>query len=264
MRRALVTGASSGIGLAFARELAASHDALVLVARDEQRLRRIAAELPGQGHEILPADLASEEGWETVARRLEQDDAPVDVLVNAAGRGTWGSYPDVALGDEEAQLNLNVTAVLRLSWVGARAFRRRGGGGIVNVSSTAAVWSTGTYAATKAWVLRATEGLAAAVEGDSVAVVCVLPGFTRTEFHERSGVDNSGIPSWLWLDPRQVARQSLQALSERRTVCIPGWQYRLLLPLVGALPMRSRRWLLRRVAPLRPDPATTPTEEGRN
>jgi uncharacterized protein len=249
---ALVTGATSGIGRAFAVELARRGHRLVLVARDGARLRQLADELPGAAHEVLVADLASDAGCRAVGERLERDQDPVDLLVNAAGLGTGGGYPDVALEQEEAQLDVNATAVLRLGWVAARAMRRRGRGAIVNIASTAAIWSVGTYAASKAWVVKATQGLAASLADDPVAVLCVIPGFTRTEFHRRSGVDNSGVRSWMWLRPETVARESLSALAAGRSECIPGRQYRILVPIARRLPARARKALLSRLAPLRP------------
>ena len=250
--RALVTGATSGIGRAFAVELARRGHALVLVARDEARLRQLARELPGGPHEILIADLADEHGCGQVELRLERDQDAVDLLVNAAGLGTSGGYPDVDLEQEESQLSVNVTAVLRLGWAAARAMRRRRRGAIVNIASTAAIWSVGTYAASKAWVVKATQGLAVSLAGDPVAVLCVIPGFTRTEFHSRSGVDNSGVSSWLWLSPESVVRDALNALAAGRTECVPGRQYRILVPIARLLPTGARKALLRQLAPLRP------------
>lgn len=247
-----MTGATSGIGRAFAVDLAGRGHRLVLVARDERRLRRTIEELPGGPHEMIAADLTTPGGCEEVARRIEADDRAVTLLINAAGMGTSGAFPEVELAAEAAQLELNVTACLRLSWTGARAMRRRGRGAIINIASTAAIWSVGTYAASKAWVITATQGLAASLAGGPVHVLCVIPGFTRTEFHLRSGVDNSGVRSWLWLTPETVAGEALQALADGRDTCIPGRQYRVLLPIVSRLPLDVRRALLRRLAPLRP------------
>jgi short-subunit dehydrogenase len=249
---ALVTGAGSGIGRAFALELARRGERIVLVGRREERLREVAAALPGGPHEVLPADLAGEGGREAVAARLRAAHAPVATLVNAAGVGTARPFPEAALADEEAQLAVNVTALMRLSWTAARAMRERGGGRIVNVASTAAVWSTGTYAASKAWVVKASEGLAASLAGDPVTVLCVVPGFTRTEFHVNSGVDNSGVAGWLWLDAGQVARESLAALERGGGRFVPSRRYRVLLPVAAVLPRTVRGRLLRRLAPLRP------------
>lgn len=240
MSVALVTGATSGIGRAFADELRRRGWALVLVARDGERLAATAAEL---GAETLVADLSTPDGCDAVVARLDG----VDLLVNAAGCGTTHRFPDEDLAVERTMLDLNVTATLLLSHAAARRQV-----GVVNIASTAAVWSTGTYAASKAWVLAATRGLADAVRPAGVRVTAVVPGFTRTEFHARSGTDAGGVRPWLWLTPEQVAREGLDAWEAGRTVCVPGRAYRVLVPVARALPDGPRSRLLRLLGPLKP------------
>jgi len=254
-RVSLVTGATSGIGRQFAVELAARGWRVVCVARDEGRLARLLQHLPGADHEILAADLATEHGVDCVASRLTQERDSVSLLINAAGSGTTAPYPDAPLAEEITMLRLNVEAVLRLSHVAAHAMALRGHGAIVNVTSTAAYWSAGTYAASKAWVLSATLGLRAQVADRGVRVVALAPGFTKTEFHARSATDASGVRPWLWLEAHQVVDEALAALSHDRAVCIPGRRYRALVETVRHLPPGGRRAVLRRLAPL--GPATT-------
>lgn len=251
-RIALVTGATSGIGRQFATELARRGWQIVCVARDEGRLAGLRDDLPGAGHEILPADLAVDHGVNSVASRLASDREPVSLLVNAAGSGTTAPYPDAPLAEEVAMLRLNVEAVLRLSHAAAHTMAVRGHGGIINVTSTAAYWSAGTYAASKAWVLSATLGLRAQVADRGVRVVALAPGFTKTEFHARSATDASGVRPWLWLEADQVVEEALAALSCDRAVCIPGRRYRALVETVRHLPPGGRRAVLRRLAPLGP------------
>lgn len=239
-RRAIVTGATSGIGRAFAQELRDRGWDLVLVARDAARLEQVAGALGGA--EVLPADLATTAGCDALVARLDS----VQLLVNAAGCGTTHRFPEEDLEVERRMLDLNVRSTLLLSH--AAASRRVG---VVNVASTAAIWSTGTYAASKAWVLAATRGLADAVRPEGVAVTVVVPGFTRTEFHERSATDASGVRPWLWLSAGQVAREGLDAWEAGRTTCVPGRVYRVLVPVAQALPDRPRTRLLRTLAPLR-------------
>ena len=240
MSVALVTGATSGIGRAFADELHRRGWDLVLVARDSARLEAVAGDL---GVEALVADLSTPAGCDSVIARL----GAVHLLVNAAGCGTTHRFPDEDLEAERTMLDLNVTATLLLSHAAARA-----GVGVVNVASTAAIWSTGTYAASKAWVLAATRGLADAVRPAGVHVTAVVPGFTRTEFHARSGTDAGGVRPWLWLTPEQVALEGLDAWEAGRAVCVPGRAYRLLVPLARALPDGARSRLLRTLGPLKP------------
>jgi len=252
-RLALVTGATSGIGAAFAAELARRGWSIVLVARDPDRLSSTAAELPGGEHSSFVADLSTDEGMRLVCERLASDVDPVELLVHAAGMGTTAPFPEAPLAEEEAMLRLNVLSALRLSHSAAHAMRARGTGGIVMISSTAAYWSAGTYAASKAWVLSATLGLAARLAGTGVRVLAVSPGFTRTEFHVRSGTNASGVQPWMWLDPAEVARDALEALDAGRSVCVPGRRYRALVETVRHLPPGGRAAVLRRLAPLRPE-----------
>lgn len=249
-RRAIVTGATSGIGKAYAQILAERGWAIVAVARDEQRLREVVDSLPAEGHEVLPADLSTIEGVDRVISRLGNESAPISLLVNAAGAGTSAPYPSASLDEEVMMLRVNVEAVLRLSHAAARVMERRGVGAIINVSSTAAYWSAGTYAASKSWVLLTSLGLRASLAGSGVRVMTVAPGFTRTEFHARSSTDASGVKPWLWLRPEDVVVESLSALARNHPVCIPGRKYKVLVELVRHLPPGGRRAILRRLAPL--------------
>ncbi len=203
MPTALITGATAGIGAEFARRLAAQGHDLVLVARDEDRLEATAADLKhrfGGAVAVLPADLADRDQCARVEARLADRDRPVDLLVNNAGFGTGHRFSRGQLADEERQLDVLVRAVLRLSHAAVGGMVERRHGGIVNVSSVAAWTPTGTYSAAKAWVTTFSEGLDAELAGIGVRVVAVAPGFTRTEFHDRAGMDMSSIPDWLWLD----------------------------------------------------------------
>jgi short-subunit dehydrogenase len=241
MPTALVTGATAGIGAEFARQLAAQGHDLVLVARDQDRLDLAAAELKhrfGGAVEVLPADLADRDQCARVEARLAAVDRPVDLLVNNAGFGTGRRFTRSRLDDEERQLDVLVRAVLRLSHAAVPGMVERGHGGVVNVSSMAAWLPAGTYAAAKAWVTTFSEGLDAELAGTGVRVVAVAPGFTRTEFHARAGMDMAGVPDWLWLDADQVVRAALAALGTRRTVVVPGRQYRLLAGLARHAPSR--------------------------
>lgn len=257
-RRVLVTGASSGIGRALAEEAARLGWATILVGRDAPRLQEVALGLPGMGHEVLVADLSVPEGIGRVAAVIRRTADAVDVVINAAGMGTTTPFPLDSAEAERIMLDVNVRAVLDLSQVAAEVMRVRGSGAIVNVSSTAAFWSAGTYAASKAWVLVATQGLANQCRPHGVQVMALVPGFTRTEFHQRSGTDASGVRPWMWLDAAEVAREAFASLAAGKDVCIPGWQYRLLVGIVRHLRPRGRAAVLRRLAPLATAKLQTP------
>lgn len=251
MSTALITGASSGIGRALAREAVRRGYRVVLVARDGARLAEVAAALPGGPHEVLVADLSTDEGIAVVEERLRDDERPVGLFIPAAGAGTSAPFPRAPLAEEETVLRINVLAVLRTVHTAANAMAARGGGAIITVASTAAYWSAGTYAAAKSWVLLTTLGLRTSMAGTGVRVMALSPGFTRTEFHARSGTDAGGVRPWLWLDADDVAREAFDDLAAGRPVSVPGRRYRALVETVRHLPPGGRARVLRRLAPLK-------------
>jgi short-subunit dehydrogenase len=230
MPTALVTGATSGIGAAFARRLAADGFDLILLARDAERLERIAAECGGA--EVVVADLATDDGLaaaEDAARRA-------DLLVNNAGFGQRGRFLEVPLEDELTMLRVHCEAVLRTTYAALPGMRERGRGGIINVASVAAFFSRGTYGASKAWVVGFSQGVAQDVPGVHVMALC--PGFVHTEFHERAGMDMSGMPELLWLNADDVVDTALRDLRRGLVVSVPSVQYKTLVGL-GKLAPRN-------------------------
>ena len=256
--RALVTGASSGIGKALATELAKRGWKLVLVARDEQKLVNLAEGLVNGPHEVLCGDLSTDSGMFDVCARIDADLEPVTLLVTAAGSGTSGAFPWSPMTEEETMLRVNVLATLRLTHTAAHAMKRRRVGGIITVASTAAYWSAGTYAASKSWVLLTTLGLRAQLDKSGVRVMALSPGFTKTEFHARSQTDPSGVKAWMWLNAEDVARQAMDDFDAGKAVCVPGRRYRALVETVRHLPPGGRSAVLRRLAPLRSQAKATP------
>jgi hypothetical protein len=232
MATAIVTGASAGIGAAFVRRLARERHDLVLVARDEARLAALARETEaayGVRVEVLPADLATDDGISRVEQRAARDDT--DLLVNNAGFGHRGRFLQVPVEDELTMLRVHVEAVLRLTTAAVRGMAERGRGDVVNVASVAAFFPRGTYGASKAWVVSFSEAVRQDLRGSGVRVLALCPGFTHTEFHERAGMDASGIPELFWLDADAVVAEGLRDLRADKPVSVPGWQYK---ALVGA------------------------------
>ena len=247
MTTALVTGATAGIGAAFARQLAARGHDLVLVARDRARLDAGARSLRefAVSVDVLPADLASDEGCRTVEERCA---AGVDVLVNNAGIGTKGAFHEVPVSDEEHLLRLNVRSVLRLTHAALPPMVARGSGSIVNVSSVAGFTPgarSATYSASKAWVTNFSESLHVQHAEHGVRVLALCPGFTRTEFHARAEMDTSGIPERLWLSADDVVRTGLADLERGRSVSIPGLQYKAVVVASRLVPPRTQRAVVR-------------------
>ncbi len=227
--RALVTGASSGIGQELARQLAAAGTDLVVVARDTERLEALKAEL-AVDVEVLTADLSELTQIQLVEHRLANPDRPIDLLINNAGFGRGGPFIE---NDREVAtdvMTVNMVAVLRLAHAAAETmsarYKRTGQrGGILNVSSMAGdlvAPNSAVYSATKAFVTSLSESIHQELADDGVAVTAVLPGFTRTEFQERAEVDTSDFPSWIWNDAADVAAQSLSALDRNQPRLVTG------------------------------------------
>ncbi|MGW6915241.1 SDR family NAD(P)-dependent oxidoreductase [Kitasatospora sp. NPDC054939] len=239
MTTALITGATAGIGAAFARKLARGGHSLVLVARDTKRLESSAAELAatyGVETEVLTADLATEEGIAAVEARLADAGRPVDLLVNNAGFGNKGAFLTVPLDDELAMLKVHIEAILRLTTAALPGMRERRRGAIVNVASVAAFLPRGTYGASKAWVVSFTQGVLRDLGGTGVRMLALCPGFTRTEFHARAGMGTGNIPAWSWLSAERVVDEAMRDLARGRSLSVPGKRYKLAVAAARLLP----------------------------
>ena len=225
---ALVTGASSGIGEAFARRLAERGHDLVLVARDEGRLEALAKELAdahGAVADVLRADLTIPDQLRAVEDRCRAAETPIELLVNNAGFGTFGAFHSLDLDGEIREIQLNVVALVRLTHAAASQMVPRGSGGILNVSSLAGYQPgpmNATYAATKAFVTSFTEAVHEELRGTGVAITVLCPGFTRTGFQETASVPASSVPGFMWQEADAVARAGLDALTKNRAVAVPG------------------------------------------
>ena len=236
---ALVTGASAGIGRAFAERLAREGSDLVLVARDRARLEELATALRdrhGVAVEVLVADLSDRAATARVCDRLADEVRPVDLLVNNAGFGLSRPFLDNDLAQEEAGLDVMVRAVLLTCHAAGRAMRARGHGGIINVSSVASFIANGTYSAEKSFVTVFSEALAGELAGTGVTVTALCPGFTRTEFHERARIAISSLPSSLWLDADVVVAQALRDMAAGKVISVPGGQWKLVTTVLRATP----------------------------
>jgi short-subunit dehydrogenase len=227
---ALITGPTSGLGAGFAHRYATDGHDLVLVARDAERLQRLADELhdeAGANVEVLTADLAVAADREKVAARLRDG---VQVLVNNAGFGTSGEFWTADFGVLQSQLDVNVTAVMQLTHAALPSMIAAGAGTVINVASVAGLLAGrgSTYSASKAWVISFSEGLANGLGDTGVGVHALCPGFVHTEFHERAGIDMAGTSSLLWLEVPDVVRDCLAGVSKGQIVIVPGLQYKVL------------------------------------
>jgi short-subunit dehydrogenase len=230
MSTALVTGATAGIGHEFATQLAARGDDLVLVARDHTRLEAVAASLRSSYDvevEVLPADLTDPAELARVEERVADRARPVDLLVNNAGFGLKGRFLDHPVDVEQAQQDVLVRAVLRLTHAALGSMVERRRGGVINVSSVAAYLPRGTYSAAKAWVNSFSDWAHHEYAGRGVTVMALCPGFVRTEFHQRLGVDRDRTaPHFLWLEPDRLVRDALADFDRGRALSIPSKRYR--------------------------------------
>lgn len=245
---ALVTGASSGIGEAFARQLAAAHTDLVLVARRADKLADLAEELAERGVrvEVLAADLTDLADRAQVGDRLADPDRPIDLLVNNAGRGAAGDFADGDLGAYRDVVELNVGALVELSHHAAVAMRARQRGWILNVSSLgghAPGPGFAVYSATKAFVTSFSESLHEELRGDGVGVTVVCPGATRTEFGAVAGTGDGGadLPEPLWQTADEVAAEGLAATAAGKAVRVTGALNRATAALSTVLPRAANR-----------------------
>ncbi|WP_040870749.1 SDR family NAD(P)-dependent oxidoreductase [Nocardia exalbida] len=235
---ALITGPTSGIGRGYATRLASLGYDLVLAARDERRLTALATEVEhrfGTRSQILVADLARAEDREQVAARLTEG---VEFLVNNAGFAHSGEFWTLPPEQLQAQLDVNVTAVVLLTRAALPSMIAAANGCVVNVASVAGLipGRGSTYSASKAYVVSFTEGLAGGLAGTGVRVQALCPGFVRTEFHQRAGIQMSSLPEALWLSVEQVVAGSLRDLEKGRVLSVPGMQYKALTTLAGAIP----------------------------
>lgn len=256
---AFVTGATAGIGAAFASRLAADGFDLVLLARDDTRLRSMAAQLQaahGVAVETLAADLSTEAGLRAAEQRAAQG---VDLLVNNAGFGHRGWFLHAPLEVELAVLRVHCEAVLRLSYAALPNMIRQRSGGLINVASVAAFVARGTYGASKAWVVAFSEAVAVETAGTGVRIMALCPGWVRTEFHQRASLDVSSVPSSLWLRPETVVNAAMRDFARGVRVSIPTARYKILVGLSRAVPRRLAAAVSARVGSRRTGRRTPPT-----
>lgn len=258
MATALITGGTSGIGAAFARQLAARGFDIVLVARDEGRLAGVAARLhadAGISVETISADLARREDVAVVAERLLDDSRPIDFLINNAGFGVHAKLLDPDTAPHEYALDVMCRAVLILGAAAGRSMLTRGHGRILNVGSIAGLITMGSYSAIKAWVNSYSEGLAVELRGSGVTVTALMPGWVETEFHTRAGIRTGSIPKPLWVDADRLVAAALRDVDRRRVISIPTVRYRVLSWFARHAPRAGVRWVSGKISSGRSDAA---------
>ena len=240
---ALITGASSGIGATFARQIAERGYDVLLVARRRSLMEKLANELQASHKitvEILAADLTTDDGLGAAEKRIDSA-GNMELLVNNAGFGTIGKFFKVDLQGQDQMHRLHVLATLRLTHAALMGMAARNKGAIINVSSVAGFWQAPgsiSYCATKAWINSFTEGLYLELKGSrsAVKVQALCPGYTYSGFHDTLGFDRSHIPKWLWMRADDVVAASLRGLEQGKLFVVPGWQYKIAATLLRTIP----------------------------
>lgn len=246
-KRALVTGASAGIGESFARLLAREGYDLILVARDLDRLNQRREQLlldhPAISIDVVSADLATEEGIFAVEKLVRSG---VAVLINNAGFGLNKSFTRSHVDNEKDLLSVLVTAPLRLTHAALSASEGDDVGvrdrelKIINVSSVASWIAGGTYSAAKSYLTVLSESLHTELAGSKVKVMALCPGFTRTEFHQRGRMKMSGLPNFLWMSADEVTAIAWRDLHAGKPISVPGWHYKIISVIARSAP---RPWV---------------------
>lgn len=239
MVTALITGASSGLGAEYARQLAATGIDLVLVARDRDGLERLATTLRETVEvEVLPADLLNPKQLRAVTNRLEDVTRPIRILINNAGFGLDLAFEKNDIDDEVRHLDIHVRVPMTLMHAALPGMLARGRGRILNVASVAAFIPRSTYGAVKRWLVSFSEWANLAYRPRGVTVTAVCPGFTHTSFHERMGLapGNEGVKNGMWLEAEDVVAESLRDAARGKAVSIPSLRYKALVAAARILP----------------------------
>ena len=246
-RTALITGASSGIGEAFAEVFAAEGFDLVITARREDRLRAVASRLEqryGRRVEVIVADLGRADACAWLCDQIAARGIRIDALVNNAGYGVPGSYTASSWERHLTFLQVLVVSVTELTHRLLPGMTERGYGRIINVASLAGLVPAPAghtmYGASKAFLIKFSEALSHEVRKHGVHVTALCPGFTWSEFHDVSGTREqmNRLPRWIWLDAATVARQGFDAVMAGRTIYVNGRVNRTIAALVRYLPQR--------------------------
>ncbi|MDQ1122711.1 SDR family NAD(P)-dependent oxidoreductase [Microbacterium trichothecenolyticum] len=238
MATALITGASSGLGAEFARQLAARGSDVVLVGRDRRALDEVAADIAdryGVRTDVVVADLLDDEAIAAVEARAARG---LDVLVNNAGFGLDLAFETNPVDAEVRHLRLHVEAAMRLMHAALPAMLERGSGRMVNVASVAGFVPRGTYGAVKGWLISFSRWANVVYGPRGVTVTAVCPGFVHTNFHERLGLapGHEGVAPGMWLDAATVVREGLRDAARGRAVSVPSTRYKFLVRAARLLP----------------------------
>ncbi|WP_415975091.1 SDR family NAD(P)-dependent oxidoreductase [Rhodococcus sp. 077-4] len=259
-RTALITGASAGIGAAFARHLAAEGHNLVLVARREDRLTALADELTRRHRvrcDVVAADLADGNAPRAIMERTQALGVNIDILINNAGMSGNSKFADAPFEALAAEIQVMVTAVTELAHLAIPGMKERGYGRIVNLSSLAALLPPAAsllYTGIKSYVLHMSQALDMELRPHGIHVTALCPGFTHSEFHDVMGTRDTAtakLPSMLWQNPEDVVREGWRAVENGTPVCVPGMVNKVTAVAAKPIPIRIGYHLSRTLNPFK-------------
>ncbi|MGQ9800535.1 MAG: SDR family NAD(P)-dependent oxidoreductase [Candidatus Saccharicenans sp.] len=230
-RKALITGASAGLGEEYARQLAAAGTDLILVARRRERLEKLVAELKEKfkiSVEVFPADLSREEEIYRLADKIKQTE-DLELLINNAGFGGRSQFYRDETKEAEQMIRVHVMAPVVLTRAALPAMIKRNRGAVINLASVAAFspFSGAMYSSTKAFLVMFSENLQTELFGKGIKIQALCPGLTHTEFHQVAGINKEAIPGLLWMKTDRVVRISLKALNGKKVIVVPGCRNRI-------------------------------------
>ncbi len=241
---ALVTGASSGIGEEFCWQIASRGHNVVLVARNEEKLQKLAEDIHqimGVQTQVIVADLSQQKDIDKVIKRLKDTENPIDLLVNNAGFAIAQPFVDGDLDREIYGLKVLVETTLKLSHAAVHSMKKRKRGAIINVASVAAFSAMGTYASAKSWVVTFTKSLATEVQAHGIYVSALCPGLVRTNFHNAPSIKDARWPKYLWCNVEEVVEDSLEGLNRGKVIVVPNWKYKVAYFLMKFAPEKAVR-----------------------
>lgn len=231
MKTAFITGASSGLGKEYARQLANSGYNLILTARREDKLRDLAETLEEKNQtkvEVIPADLSKPDDVKILENKIESIEN-LELLINNAGFGAGGNFHEIEMGKQLDMIHVHVNATARLTRAALPAMVEKGKGSIINVSSIVGFMTMGRspmYCATKSWITSFTKSISHSLEGTGVKIQALCPGLTFTGFHDTEAYENfdrSKYPKIFWMTSEEVVKKSLKALDKNKVVLVTGW-----------------------------------------
>ena len=245
----LITGATTGIGYELAKLYAKDKNNLILVARDEERLKAVKDELILYSINVytIPVDLSVDKSCEKILEFVNKNNLSVDILINNAGLGSFGYLSEIEMEKELKLIDVNIKALTELTKIFLPIMIGHGEGAIMNVASTAAFCAgpkMATYYASKAYVLNFTEALYEELKESDIKISCLCPGPVKTSFQEKSGIRKRGAAKNTLMTPKEVAKIAYRDFKKGKLIIIPGFKNKLIVFLNKFIPRSLSRKII--------------------